>query len=321
MNELVSIIVPVYNAEKYLNRCVESLIKQTHVNVEIMLIDDGSKDRSLELCKAWQKRDSRVVVYHHDNHGVSYTRNVGLSCFKGDYVTFVDADDWVELSYVEYLLRLIKTNNVPIASCGYMLDREDGTSENWRDFEARVLPFTEVLDPYVPEFLGGVSSKMYAWEIIKNQENDVLKFDEDIKIAEDRLFWYKAVLKGEKVAVSSEPLYHYCMNGAGATLSKDFRGAYSDFVARNRIAELVKSNLHLYKKCVSSCVYMAWQALFLASKTDDAQKEIKRYVRDNGRMYLSAPYIGRKDKLKMLAVCFPLTRRILLWYLNRMNNK
>ena len=103
--EKVSIIVPVYKVEAYLQRCVESLVRQTYPHVEIILVDDGSPDRSGELCDVFAKEDSRIVVVHQENQGVSAARNRGLDAMTGDWVCFCDGDDWFELDFVEHMLK------------------------------------------------------------------------------------------------------------------------------------------------------------------------------------------------------------------------
>ncbi|MCH5320896.1 MAG: glycosyltransferase, partial [Eubacterium sp.] len=95
-SQKVSIIVPVYNVEKYLNRCVESIVKQTYTNLEIILVDDGSPDNCPAMCDAWAERDSRIKVIHKENGGVSSARNIGIDNADGDYISFVDSDDYVE---------------------------------------------------------------------------------------------------------------------------------------------------------------------------------------------------------------------------------
>ncbi len=113
---LVSIIVPIYNVEKYLDQCVASLTQQTHHNIEILLIDDGSPDNAPAICDAWQHKDERVHVLHKTNSGVSASRNAGLHAAKGEYVCFVDGDDWVEPDFVEYMLELQAKRNADIVA-------------------------------------------------------------------------------------------------------------------------------------------------------------------------------------------------------------
>lgn len=113
--ETISVIVPVYNAEKYLDRCVESIVAQTYKNLEIILVDDGSTDNSPAICDAWAKKDSRIRVIHKKNGGVSSARNAGLDACTGDYIGFADADDWMEPDMYEVLIGnakdIVRTNH------------------------------------------------------------------------------------------------------------------------------------------------------------------------------------------------------------------
>ena len=115
---LISVIVPVYNAEKYLRKCVASIRAQTYRNLEIILVDDGSCDRSGELCEAFALEDSRIVVIRKENGGVASARNAGLDAMHGDYVGFVDADDWIDPEMYEVLLQRMIAENAQISCCG-----------------------------------------------------------------------------------------------------------------------------------------------------------------------------------------------------------
>ena len=115
--DLISVIVPVYNVENYLKRCLDSIINQTYQNIEIILIDDGSTDNSGNLCEDYKKIDNRIKVVHKTNGGLSDARNTGIKKAKGKYITFVDSDDYVEYDYVEYLYNLIKKYDTNISFC------------------------------------------------------------------------------------------------------------------------------------------------------------------------------------------------------------
>ena len=107
-NELISIVVPIYNVEKYLEKCVESILRQTYKNIEIILVDDGSPDLCGEICENYKKIDKRITVIHKKNGGLSDARNYGIKHSNGKYITFIDSDDYVERDYIEYLYNLIK---------------------------------------------------------------------------------------------------------------------------------------------------------------------------------------------------------------------
>jgi len=118
MQELISVIVPVYNTEKYLNRCVDSIIAQTYKNIEVYLIDDGSNDNSGLICDEYQKKDNRIKVIHKENGGQGVARNVALDECSGEYIYFVDSDDWIEKNAIELMLKSCKENNAQICVCG-----------------------------------------------------------------------------------------------------------------------------------------------------------------------------------------------------------
>ena len=115
--DLVSVIVPVYNVQKYLTMCLESISKQTYHNLQIILIDDGSSDASSQICDDWANKDNRIEVIHKINGGLSDARNVGLTCVKGQFICFVDSDDVLDSHYIEWLYDSIKTNKAKVAAC------------------------------------------------------------------------------------------------------------------------------------------------------------------------------------------------------------
>ena len=117
--ERISIIVPIYNVEKYLPRCIESLMGQTYKNIEIILVNDGSTDNCRHICNDYKKRDNRIIVFHQKNAGVSNARNTGLKVASGQFVGFCDPDDWVESKMYEEMLAAINKKNADIAICGY----------------------------------------------------------------------------------------------------------------------------------------------------------------------------------------------------------
>lgn len=117
--KLISIIVPVYNVEKYLKECIDSVISQTYKNLEIILVDDGSTDKSGEICDEYSKKDSRIKVIHKENGGLSDARNVALDIAKGEYIGFVDSDDYVEKDMFETLYKLAEEHNTEISSISF----------------------------------------------------------------------------------------------------------------------------------------------------------------------------------------------------------
>ena len=123
--DLISVIVPIYNVEQYLDRCVKSIVEQTYTNLEIILVDDGSPDNCGAMCDSWAARDNRIKVIHKENGGLSDTRNAGLGIATGDFISFIDSDDWIESAFYEKLLTAIRESNAEVAACATNFVTED----------------------------------------------------------------------------------------------------------------------------------------------------------------------------------------------------
>lgn len=119
MEDLISVVVPIYNVENYIKKCVDSILSQTYKNLEIILVDDGSPDNCPQICDEYAQKDSRIKVIHKENGGVSSARNIGMENARGKWIAFIDADDWIEEKYFEKMLDRVKTNDADIVLCGY----------------------------------------------------------------------------------------------------------------------------------------------------------------------------------------------------------
>ena len=221
----VSIIVPVYNAEKYLFRCVDSILNQTFKDFELLLIDDGSTDKSGEICDGYTEKDNRIRVFHKENGGVSSARNVGLNNAKGEWIAFVDADDMLFTYSLEFMIGKV-SEKVDLVICGYNIYNEKGKET----FSTAIKPRNEYIslndgikimfaDYY---YNGYLFNKLFKYSII--QKNKLL-FSENIYYNEDRLFCVKYILSlNQKIYYSSEPIYMYMQHADSAifSLSKSF---------------------------------------------------------------------------------------------------
>ncbi|MCH4021322.1 MAG: glycosyltransferase [Erysipelotrichaceae bacterium] len=132
MDALISVIIPVYKVEEYLEDCIRSVIQQTYNNLEIILVDDGSPDRCPQICDSWAKKDSRVSVIHKENGGLSDARNAGLDHCHGDYIAFVDSDDWIKPQMFERMLHVIQSEDADICACGIENHYDDGHISSWK---------------------------------------------------------------------------------------------------------------------------------------------------------------------------------------------
>ena len=206
MQSLISIIVPIYKVEPYLDRCVDSIIKQTYTNLEIILVDDGSPDNCPAMCDAWAEADSRIRVIHKKNGGLSDARNAGLAIARGDFIAFIDSDDRVAPSFVETLYASICNTSADIAECAVTNVLEDGTVISVRSVEKAVVCQREMaLRRLVLEdgIYPTVWDKLYRRSVI-----DGIWFEVG-KQHEDEYWTYQVLDRAEKIAVIPEKLYDY----------------------------------------------------------------------------------------------------------------
>lgn len=216
MNDLISVIVPVYKVEKYLNRCVESIVNQTYKNLEIILVDDGSPDNCPQMCDEWAKKDERIKVIHKQNGGLSDARNVGIDIATGVYITFVDSDDWIDLDYVEYLYDLVKKYDVKISACCYRVVNENGNMVDKNICEELLLDSKEYLRRLLCWDGASVSAwgKLYCRELFDGIQFPLKKFCEDGGTT------HKLILKCDKVVASRKTKYNYFMRNGSITHRK-----------------------------------------------------------------------------------------------------
>lgn len=181
MHDLVSIIVPVYNVAQYLDRCLNSLIGQTYPHIEILLIDDGSTDGSGALCDRWQERDGRIRVFHKANGGLSDARNHGLAHASGDYICFIDSDDWCDPGFVEVLLCALKETDSDVAECDHLCTDGSEPGDNRQPpYERSVYDGDECFLRFLTtEFLVIVCNKLYRRSILTDRMFRVGVYHED----------------------------------------------------------------------------------------------------------------------------------------------
>ena len=215
----VSIIIPVYNVEKYLHRCLDSVKSQSYSNIEVLLIDDGSKDKSGVICDDYAASDSRFYVYHKNNEGVSKARNTGLDHANGDWITFIDSDDFISKTYLENLIKLILNNTEVdfVHGCGtYYANGQAGSIIE--KFEDEISSNTVQL---FNRFKGFVCCKLFKRKLIEHPvKGKPLRFDYRIRYSEDMVFTLEYVLNVKTYAFSSEVGYFYNRdNNSSATHS------------------------------------------------------------------------------------------------------
>lgn len=236
---LISIIIPVYQARKVINRCVESVIGQTYVNLEIILIDDGSTDGSNNLCHIFERMDSRIKYIRQANAGVSAARNAGINMARGSWIGFVDADDWIESDMFEKLLGAAVNRKKEIAVCGHIKHFDNNWTENLTHAEIPSTICREEFMKYVlldRYFEGSLANKLFSRNLIEKEFP--LRVDESIHVGEDIVFAIQAALRTDGAAYVPEALYHYCIRKNSAMTSFSQK-RLSEIDAAKHVLELV----------------------------------------------------------------------------------
>lgn len=215
----VSIVIPVYNAQNYIDRALTSICEQTYENLQIILIDDGSTDGSLSVCKKWAAQDSRVLVHHQENAGVSEARNKGLELATGDYIMFVDADDWIATDMVKTLYDLVIAHQADVSTCNY-IEIPEGKEELAVEWEAReratephIQAATEKVEAGLQLLLPwAVYCKLYRKELLEK-----IRFKK-YKIAEDLLFNTEVICDTtlQRVVTTDCKMYYYFIHNNSA---------------------------------------------------------------------------------------------------------
>lgn len=218
MNNLVSVIVPAYNVEKYLSRCLDSILAQTYKYIEVIIVDDGATDKTGEIADQYAKRFKNIRCIHKKNGGLSDARNSGMECVRGEYVLFVDSDDWIESNLIEDNLQLMLKNDVEVIVWGYYADFVDDKEVTINTIEINspegccrknVNP-EMLIEKDVLGLVGYAWNKMYSVNLLKRQEAEFVK---GLSLVEDILFNVPVLLAAEKIYFHGKAYTHYVQRG------------------------------------------------------------------------------------------------------------
>ncbi len=215
--DLISVIVPVYKVEAYLDQCVQSIVDQTYKNLEIILVDDGSPDNCGAMCDAWAQKESRIKVIHKENGGLSDARNAGLAVATGDHIGFVDSDDYIAPTMYEELMTRLIDNDSDIAACGVQMVWEDGKTAMLTCAGSAVLDNTRAMEAIVAEswLKQPVWYKLYKRSVVEGILFEKGKCHEDV-------FWsYQPIARANRVCVFDTPLYFYRQR-SGSIMGESF---------------------------------------------------------------------------------------------------
>lgn len=224
MDKLVSVILPVYGVENYLPECVDSLLRQSYENIEIILADDASPDRCGAICDSYAAKDSRVRVIHKENGGAASARNAGIEAARGDYICFVDSDDWVEKDYVQTLLETVGDGDM--AMCGFYLCSRSGSREETS------APGSYDREGFLRHFLEDWTCSLLWNKLFTRAAIGDIRMEEGHRV-DDEFFTYQVALNCRKITVTEKPLYRYRLRGS-SVMQND--GAVKERMMLDRIS-------------------------------------------------------------------------------------
>lgn len=240
----VSIIIPIYNDEKHLKKCIESVMRQSYENIEIILINDGSMDKSIEICQYYVRENERIILLNQKNQGVSTARNNALAICSGEFITFVDADDYLEEDAIEHYLNVQAKKDADLVIADFNWVSKDSKVKNHKDGINLILNINDALkilfnDNY---FQGFVWNKFFKRQILRDYN---IKFNEDIALGEDLLFVSKYIVHCKTIIYNKEAIYNYFINQEGA-VRRTFNEKYLTLL--DALDDITKVIEHLDKR-------------------------------------------------------------------------
>lgn len=309
--ELISVIIPVYNTELYLRKCLDSVIGQTYGNLEIIVIDDGSTDSSGRICDEYARRDKRVFVKHQPDLGVAVTRNIALSMCKGSYITFVDSDDYISPDMIELLYQTLISEDADMSCCG---NCDVG-------FEGDLVPFhlPEYKMVYTDntEFLYDViifKIRLEVWaKLFKASLFQKIKFDEKIKRAEDFVFWLDAYPYLQKVVSIDEKKYFRVIRTGSIMSFREFDSNLLTWIIYSRDKALLTFNTlgeRFIKMGQGMCLGgRMWYLKDVFKYGQEAKhwteiEKIREYYRKYWRWVLNTTFLTTKEKILCFLLIF-----------------
>lgn len=315
MGELkISVIVPVYKVEEYLDRCVKSIVEQTHKNLEIILVDDGSPDNCPAICDSWAEKDRRIKVIHKENGGLCSARNAGMDIATGDFIGFVDSDDVIDCDMYQLLIENAVSSGADISRCGIFIDEGNlgiGTSVDCEYLEKTVIDRRTFIKFLVQggHVRGVVWNKIYRASIVSN-----VRFDINDGISEDIMFNDRVSDHINTCVCMDEPKYHYIRRLGALTGSKFGYGAFSIVRAMKSFLEKYKDDPEIYDSAVrgyATAAFTVLSGVITEQKCLDRYDELRNGLLGFKKQILFEKRYPFKYKFKFL----------LLWFCPKLYNK
>lgn len=296
--DLISVIVPVYKVEEYLDQCVKSIVGQTYKNLEIILVDDGSPDHCPIMCDRWAEKDSRIKVIHKENGGLSDARNAGLKVATGEYVAFIDSDDWVDENLYECLLTESKKCGAQIAACNIVRVYEDGRKETGVIYQQHVFNAEQAMETLSrgDGFCAVAWNKLYQKSLFEGVQYPVGK------LHEDEFVTYRLVDRAETLVLCQNICYYYRQRDDSIMAQWSIRRLDALEAYLERCAYLKTKYPDLYLKCKAgalvSCHYF-YKQNYQDAEQAEARRRILSYQSD---LHIGALELMRLDWRTVLRV-------------------
>ncbi len=292
--ELVSVVIPVYNVEQFLPECLDSVLEQSHKNLEILLVNDGSRDGSGQICEDYAARDSRIRLIHQENQGLSGARNTGIRAATGKYITFVDSDDAIHRDMVRYLLKLMKGHHADLSACQKQLIREDSTPI--RDDAAALIRVLEGTDACMDALIRSGDLEVCAWgklyrtEMFREVEYPLGKYHEDVFTT------YRLAAQCSRIAIGGRKLYLYRQRG-GSIMHESFSLKHLDGV-EGYMQQLKFVRKHFPGLDTAAQARILWAVNSCAmrlARSDERDGQVIAQLQQHYRRYTGAFMLGRSN--------------------------
>ncbi|MDD7793388.1 glycosyltransferase family 2 protein [Clostridium sp. 'White wine YQ'] len=333
----LSIIIPVYNAENFLMDCLNSLINQSYKDLEIILVDDGSSDNSKEIIKTYMEKDSRIVGYFRENSGVSSARNFGIKKSKGDYIAFVDADDWLDLNAYEETINQFNKTNCDVVLFSYIKEfnstiripeilpfKTEELLDKSRIHNDLVLNLISYADETKESIMGAIWRCVFKSDLLKHNE---ILFDTEMHYAEDLIFCLNSFSKSNSISIINKPFYHYRFNTSSVTaqyksdhferqlfIYDKIKGIFKN---NNDIALNDRMNIMMLRYIINGITHICNTSMSFKEKYES----VKTILNNKKSEDLRKNYTIKSTKYKILKYNLPLTTFLLISYVNNKSKK
>lgn len=315
MDDLISVIVPIYNSSKYLEECINSILNQTYRNLEIILINDGSEDDSIKICEELKEKDERIIVINKNNTGVSDTRNMGIRVSKGEYIIFIDSDDIIDSNMIDLLYKAAGENNVDVVRCNYQ-EYNTNRKGNLYDLADKTFKKEEIKN-VIPYFItNNKNIPAYICVLLIKREK-IVEFDTKLYFMEDTEFFIRLLLNINSIYFINQYLYYYRYNRQSA--SKNSKNVVANILgaldSQKKIKEILsKNNLldnALDRKMNSTAFSLIISKIKLLASKEMKNEEIRALLKGN-EVKLILHNLDLKDVSKKILVEYVLLKNKLV---------